>query len=138
MTSSKSGHFKESVIAHNFFNRLFLNTFFNRTPLVAASHLVYFPWIFELNWICFSECRTNRSKVFCKKLPWKILQNLTESSYHWVFSCVKSVPIRSFSWFVFSYIRTEYGDVQSISPCLVRMWENCSQEKLRIGRLFTQ
>ena len=46
--------------------------------------------------------------------------------------CVKYVQIRSFFWSVFSGIRTEYGDIRSISPYLVRMWENTDQKKLRI------
>ena len=52
--------------------------------------------------------------------------------------CVKYVQIRSFFWSVFSWIRTEYGDIGSTSPYSVRMRENTDQKKLRIWTLFTQ
>ena len=52
--------------------------------------------------------------------------------------CVKRVRIRRFFWFVSSHIRTEYGEIRSISPYLVRMRENADQKKLRIWTLFTQ
>ena len=51
---------------------------------------------------------------------------------------VKSVQIPSFFWSVFSRIRTEYGEIRSISPCSVRMRENTEQKKHRIWTLFTQ
>ena len=51
---------------------------------------------------------------------------------------MKSVQIRSFSWFLFSYIRTEYGDLRSKSPYSVRIQGNTDQKKLRIWTLFTQ
>ena len=44
----------------------------------------------------------------------------------------------SFFWSVFSRIRTEYGEIQSISPYSVQMRENTDQKKLRIWTLFTQ
>ena len=42
--------------------------------------------------------------------------------------CVKCVQIRSFSWSVFSLIRTDYGKIRSISPYSVRMRENTDQK----------
>ena len=51
---------------------------------------------------------------------------------------MKSVQIRRFFWFVFSRIRTEYGEIWSISPYSVRMREYTDQKKLRIWTLFTQ
>ena len=53
-------------------------------------------------------------------------------------SCVKSVQIRSFSWSVFSRIRTESGEINRISPDSVRLRKNTDQKKLRIWTLFTQ
>ena len=52
--------------------------------------------------------------------------------------CVKSVQIRSFFWSAFSRIRTEYGEIRSISPYLFPKRENTDQKKLRIWTLFTQ
>ena len=46
-------------------------------------------------------------------------------------------PIRSFFWSVFSLIRTEYRDLQTKSPCAVRIRENTDQKKLRVWALFT-
>ena len=51
--------------------------------------------------------------------------------------CVKSVKVRSFSWSVFSRIRTEYGKILRISSYSVRIRENTDQKKLRIWTLFT-
>ena len=39
-------------------------------------------------------------------------------------NCVKSIRIRNSSWSVFSRIRTEYGQIQSISMYSVRMQKN--------------
>ena len=52
--------------------------------------------------------------------------------------CVKSVQIRSFFWSVFPHIRTEYGEIRSISPYSVGMRENTNQKNIRIWTLFTQ
>ena len=52
--------------------------------------------------------------------------------------CVKSVQIRSFFRYIISRIRTEYGEIRSISPYLVRMRENTDQKKLRIWTFFAQ
>ena len=51
--------------------------------------------------------------------------------------CVKSVQIRSFSWSVFSCIRTENVDLRSKSPYSVRIKKNQDQKKLSIWALFT-
>ena len=51
-----------------------------------------------------------------------------ENEYH----CEKSVQLRSISWFVFSFIRTEYGDLLRKSPYSVRIQENTDQKVLRI------
>ena len=49
---------------------------------------------------------------------------------------MKTVQIRSFFWSLFSHIRTEYGEIRSISPYSVRMRENTDQKKLCIWALF--
>ena len=52
---------------------------------------------------------------------------------------MKSVQIRrSFFWYVFSRIRTEYGEIQSGKCEKMRMQENTDQENLRIWLIFTQ
>ena len=45
--------------------------------------------------------------------------------------CVKSVQIRSYLCFIFSCIRTEYGDLLCKSPYSVQIQENKDQKKLR-------
>ena len=52
--------------------------------------------------------------------------------------CTKCVQIRSFFWSVFSRIRTDHGEIRSISPYSVRVRENTDQRKHRIWTLFTQ
>ena len=49
--------------------------------------------------------------------------------------CLKSVQMRSFSWPVFSCIRTEYGDSWSKSSYSVQIQENKDYKKLRIWTL---
>ena len=49
---------------------------------------------------------------------------------------MKSVLIQCFFWSVFSYIRTENGDLLRKSPYSVRIQENTDQKKLRIWTLF--
>ena len=38
-----------------------------------------------------------------------------------------------FFWSVFPRIRTEYGEIRSISPYSVRMWENTDQKNSEYG-----
>ena len=49
--------------------------------------------------------------------------------------CVKSVQIWSNFWFLFSRIRTEYGEMRSISSYSVQMWEN-TDKRLQTLRSF--
>ena len=51
---------------------------------------------------------------------------------------MKSVQIRSFFWYVFSCIRTEYGALRSKSSYSIRIRENMDQKKLCIWIIFTQ
>ena len=51
---------------------------------------------------------------------------------------VKRVKIRSFFWYVFSSIRTEYEDLLHKSPYSVRIKKNTDKKKLRIQTLFTE
>ena len=50
----------------------------------------------------------------------------------------KRFPYLEFLRYVFSRIRTEYGEILRISPNSVRMRENIDQKKLRIWTYFTQ
>ena len=47
-------------------------------------------------------------------------------------------PNTEFFWSLFSHIRTEYGELLSISPYSVRMRENTDQKNFCIWTLFTQ
>ena len=51
---------------------------------------------------------------------------------------VESVKARSFFWSTFFRIRTEYGEIRSISPYSVQMRENMDQGKVHIWTLFKQ
>ena len=50
----------------------------------------------------------------------------------------KKCPYLELFWSVFSRIRTEYGEILSISPYSVQMWGNTDQKKPRIWTPFTQ
>ena len=45
----------------------------------------------------------------------------------------KTFPYSKFFWFIFSSIRTEYGEIQSISLYSVQMQENMDQENSEYG-----
>ena len=49
----------------------------------------------------------------------------------------KKCPYSEFFWSVFSRIRTEYGEIGSISPYLVQMRENTDQNNSEYG-LFSR
>ena len=49
--------------------------------------------------------------------------------------CVKSVPIQIFLGYIFPR-RTEYGEIQSISPYSVRMRENTNQKNSEFGHFL--
>ena len=49
---------------------------------------------------------------------------------------MKSVQIRCMFWSVFSRIRTEYGEIRSISPYSARMWENTDQNNSQYGHFL--
>ena len=72
------------------------------------------------------------------------LSHILHKTSVWVFpiwythQCVKCVQTRSFFWSVYPCIRTEYGEIRSISPYSVRMRENMDQKKLCIWTLITQ
>ena len=61
----------------------------------------------------------------------KAVSNIDEKNH-----CMKSVQIRRFFWYIFSHIRTEYGEIRSISPYSARMREKTDQENLHIWTLF--
>ena len=64
----------------------------------------------------------------------KQLSKLSETSTsRYGTHCVKSAQIRSYFWSVFSRIWTEYGEIQSISPCSVQMRENEDQNNSDYG-----
>ena len=67
---------------------------------------------------------------------WRV--SVYQIQYFWYKYCLKSVQIRSFSGPFFFCIRTEYGEMRSISPYSVRVRENTDQKKLRIWTLFAQ
>ena len=45
----------------------------------------------------------------------------------------KKGPYSELFWSVFSNIRTEYGEIRSISPYSVSMWENTDQNNSEYG-----
>ena len=51
---------------------------------------------------------------------------------------MKSVPIRRFFWAAFYRIRSEYEDLRSKYPYLVRIRENTDLKKLRIWTFITK
>ena len=57
----------------------------------------------------------------------------TKSQVHIGHHCVKSVPHSELFWSTFSRIRTEYGEIWSISPYSVRMWQNADQDNSEYG-----
>ena len=52
------------------------------------------------------------------------------------FSLRENCPYLELFWAVFSYTRTEYGQIRSISPYLVRMRENTDQNYSEYGHFL--
>ena len=109
-------------------------------PLFKAKRYRYFP----LNFTKFL-----RTPFFIEHLRWLLLNlvknccnemmlRLYDCNHSLRRHCVKSVQIRSLFWSVFFRIRTEYEELRSISPFLVRMRENTDQKILLFSTLFTQ
>ena len=82
--------------------------------------------------VTFTEEILNRKLHF---LGSSILQNL---KLFLIYTLRESVQIQNFFWSIFSYIRTEYGDLRSKSLYSVQIQENTDQKKLRIWTLFTK
>ena len=57
---------------------------------------------------------------------WKIVNKF---HLHIGVSLCEKCPYSEFFWSVFSLIRTEYREIRSISPYLVKMLENTDQEE---------
>ena len=53
--------------------------------------------------------------------------------YVWSFTLYKKCPYSELACFAFSHIRTEYGEIRSISPYSVRMRENVDQNNSEYG-----
>ena len=45
-------------------------------------------------------------------------------------------PYSELFWSEFSRIRTEYGEIQSISPCSVQMWESMDKNNSKYGHFL--
>ena len=90
-----------------------------------------FPKILSL--ILSTTCEETRKQSL---LCWKSISAffVVNQTYH----CVKCIQVWSFFWSAFSHIRTEYGEIRSISPYSVWMRENTDQKNLRIWTHFTQ
>ena len=50
--------------------------------------------------------------------------------------CIKKCPYSDFFWSVFSRIRTEYGEIRSISPYSVRMREHMGKKNSEYGHFL--
>ena len=95
--------------------------------LHAPQKVTFFIWLYYLCHVFFKTRLPPANSYFLfenrlkplAKTTWKV------SKYG-----VSSVPY-------FSRIRTEYGEIRSISPYSVQMRENTDQEKLRIWKPFT-
>ena len=51
-------------------------------------------------------------------------------------SLSEKCPYSEFSWFLFSRIRTEYGEIRSICPSTIRMRENTDQKNSEYGQFL--
>ena len=56
--------------------------------------------------------------------------------FNWYSTLRKKCPYSELFWSVFSGIRTEYGEIQSISPYSVRMLENADHNNSEYGRFL--
>ena len=94
-----------------------------------------------LLWLCLQKFHTfafvfiadiNHLREKCTNKKLFLVRTFLYSDWIRIFHCVKSVQIRSYFWSVFSFIRTEYGDLlrKSLlrkSPYSIRIQENADQ-----------
>ena len=81
----------------------------------------------------------NKAAEICLKSNHCVKSFQTRNFFWFVFSCIRTEygDLQSFLWSVFSCIRTEYEDLRRIFPYSVRIQENTDQKKLRIWTFFT-
>ena len=65
------------------------------------------------------------------------VESITSKLYNTSPTLREKCPNTEYFWFVFSRIRTEYGEIPNISSYSVGMRENTDQKLLRIWTLFT-
>ena len=63
------------------------------------------------------------------------IQQISYKQYHFTacFSLLENCPYSELVWSAFSRIWTEYGQIWSISPYSIRMWENADQNNSEYG-----
>ena len=83
----------------------------------------------------FEYIKSSLSYLLFRLWILKEIDPMEDTSYY---SLREKCPYSEFSWSVFPRIRTEHGEIRSISPYSVRMREKYRPEKLRIETLFTQ
>ena len=104
------------------FARLYIQTFFSYSSCYTCDSLLTFLISFS-SWHTYYfltiHLRVHIFKIFCQL---SLLLQLPSVLFN--FALHKKRPYSALFWSLFSRIRTEYAEIRSISPCLVRMREN--------------
>ena len=93
---------------------------------------------------CIRLLLTNGTRIFRNSYVTAIMVSdfqmmaVSVMKLHYRNTAWKVFKYRVFFWSVFSFIRTEYGNLRSKSPYSVRIQENTDQKKLRIWTFFTR
>ena len=115
---------KSVFICFSIFFWCLLRSFFNRFYLnvnVCGVNAV---------WSCFVSVKDLRDSYSSVLL--EIIVSISEFDVEWVYlSLHKKCLYLEFFWSVFSLNRSEYGEIQSISPYSVRMRENTEQKNYK-------
>ena len=81
-----------------------------------------FPWLYRFISVSFQDCEPSKGAI-CKS-NWK---------WRWYIKLREKCPYSEFFWSSFSLIKTEYGEIRSISLYSVWIRENANQKISEYG-----
>ena len=84
-----------------------------RNIYIYKNESIFLDLVMQLNLQLWSTYWTSLKCLLCMGFPKWLSWELR--LYNWI-HYVKCVPIRSYFWFVFACLRTEYGEILRISP----------------------
>ena len=105
------------------------------TPVVLIVNFEHISNLFRVLSVefCTGKCLPGKellgNKLDLLVLTIERINNCGYSFWTWTWTLREKCPYSELFWSIFSLIRTEYGEIRSISPYSVRIRENTDQNK---------